>query len=373
MNQIYRLLGPGILAIGVVLIAGCNGQQEEDTTESNNNTTRSVVVDAQPAQIQSVNESIELVGSLESKDETLVSSEVSGIVDKIHFKEGEQIQSNLNGNPEHPLLVSLNDDLFQIAVQNAQARLEIARTQLEQARDSFQREQKMYKKDATSEASFTRAKLDFQQAKAEAQRAKAELDRARERLSKTKIRAPIQGMLGERLVSPGSYIRPGDPLVEVTKLHPIEVSFNVPEKFRPQLERGQRVDVELEAFPDRRFEGSVFYISPSTDQETRTVKVKAKMKNSERLLQPGMFARVELILDTRKEAHVVPETAVVPRNKKTYVYVIKNGKAKRQEVKTGQRMPGNVEIRSGLDGKETVITAGLQMVSDGVPVQVREE
>lgn len=370
MNQFCNTLISVILVLVPAVLVGCGGN---DTGGPSGGSERSVVVDAEPVSIETVEDSIELVGSLESRDQTHVSSEVAGVVRKIHYEEGQKIPSELNGSEEAPLLVTLNDDLFQIAVQNARAKLDTARTKLEQARDSFRRQEQMYENDATSEAAYTRAELDYQQAKAEKKRAEAELARMKERLRKTRIRAPIQGVLGERLVSPGTYVRPGDPLVEVTKLHPIEVSFDVPEKYRRRLEKGLSVNVELEAYPQRTFEGTVFFVSPTTDRETRTITVKARMDNSKYRLQPGMFARIQLVLDTREEAHVVPETAVVPRNKKTFVYTVQEGRANKQEVTLGQRMPGKVEIRSGLDGDETVIFAGLQMVSDGVPVRIREQ
>jgi len=332
---------------------------------------RSVVVDAKSCDVRTVNETIEMAGSLRANERTVVTTEIAGKVEKILFEEGTVLETNINGGTSAPVLVELDDDLLQVELQNARARLEAARADLKQARDDYQREQKLKESGATTEAKFTRAKLKLERMKATLEEAKAQIERARERLTKTRIRAPFTGELGDRRVSPGAYVQPGDPIVEIIKKDPIEASFDVPEKFKSKLTTGQSVRVRVAAFPERTYEGTVFFVSPSADPDTRTIRVKARIDNPDRELNPGMFANVRLITATRENAAVVPDTAIVPRDDRTYVYVVRDGKAKRTEVQIGQRFPGEVEIRKGLDGSETVVVAGLQKLNDGVPVEVR--
>ncbi len=367
---------PLLLVLGI----GC-GQSQDKEEESARKGPRSVLVDARKPNLQTVKETIEVVGSLKASRRTMVSSEIAGKIEKIHFEEGESVPGPINGTEEAPILVSLDDDLLQVERQEAEASLESARSELEKARDQFQRQKMMHEKGATTEAEFTRSKIEVSRARAAVKQAEARLERAKERLSKTKIRAPFAGELGERLKDEGSFVRPGDALVEVVKRDPIEVTFDIPEKHKSQLRKGQTVNVRVEAFPDETRSGSVFYLSPSVSRQSRTITAKARLSNPEGKLNPNMFARVHLVTNVRHDAPVVSDTALVPRNNKKYIYTVSDGKAHIHQVQIGQRFDDTVEIRGirspeqeewqNLSAGVPVITSGLQKVSDGVPVNVR--
>jgi membrane fusion protein (multidrug efflux system) len=360
----------GVLLVFLVVI-GCEQKQGDTKNKDASSAPRTVLVDARPVETRTVNETIDVVGSLEADERTVVTTEVAGKVEKIHFDEGSVIKEGINGNGSLPVLVELDDDLLRAERRTVEAELQASQSDLEQAKDDFQRQERLKENGATTEAEFTRAKIQLKQAKANVEEVKARLEETREQLEKTRIRAPFAGVLGEREVSRGSYVRPGDPIVEIVRQDPIEVSFDVPEKFRSELNTGQTVQLDVGAYPERAYEGTVFYISPSAQPDTRTIEVKARLENPERALNPGMFANVRLITATRENAPVVPDSAVVPRDDRHFVYVVNDGTAKRVEVQLGQRYPDAVEIRKGLDGSETVITAGLQKVNEGVNVNVR--
>jgi membrane fusion protein (multidrug efflux system) len=127
--------------------------------------------------------------------------------------------------------------------------------------------------------------------------------------------------------------------------------------------------VKVTGFADKTFAGEVYFIDPRVDPSTRTVKVKARIANADGELRPGLFANVELITGARDDALVVPEQAVVPAIDKLTVFVVENGIAHRREVTVGARLPGKVEITSGLKDGEVVVIAGQQKLRDGVPVQ----
>lgn len=360
----------GVLLVFLV-VTGCEQKQGDTKNEEASSAPRTVIVDAQPVETRTVNETIDVVGSLEAEERTVVTTEVAGKVEKIHFEDGLVIKEGINGNGSLAVLVELNDDLLRAEQRTVKAELEASKTDVEQASDDFQRQERLKENGATTEEAFTRAKIQLKQAKAKVEEVKARLEETNEQLKKTRIRAPFAGVLGERKVSRGSYVTPGDPIVEIVRQDPIEVSFDVPEKFHSKLKTGQTVQLDVGAYPDRAYEGTVFYISPSAQTDTRTIEVKARLENPERALNPGMFANVRLITATRENAPVVPDSAVVPRDDRHFVYVVNDGTAKRVEVQLGQRYPGSVEIRKGLDGLQTVITAGLQKVNDGVSVEIR--
>lgn len=355
----------------LLVVTGCEQKQANSKQEGASSGPRSVIVDAKPVQTRTVNETIDVVGSLEADERTVVTTEIAGKVEKIHFEEGTVMTEDINGKGSAPVLVELDDDLLQAERRTVQAELQARESDVKQARDDVQRQEKLQENGATTEAEYTRANIQLEQAKASVAEAQARLEETEERLDKTRIRAPFSGELGERQVSRGSYLSPGDPIVELVRQDPIEVSFDVPEKFRSELNTGQTVQLDVGAYPDRAYEGTVFYVSPSAQPDTRTIEVKARLKNPERALNPGMFANVRLITATREDAPVVPDSAVVPRDDRHFVYVVQDGKAKRVEVQLGQRYPGAVEIREGLEGSETIVTSGLQKVNDGVNVNVR--
>ncbi len=369
----FRTSGLACLLFSALLItATACGKNGKGKSEKNPSGPRSVVVDASPCDVRTVHETIKVVGSLRASERTVVTTEIAGKVETVHFKEGSVVGKRINGETSAaPVLVELDDDLLQAERRNVKAELEVSRADLKQARDDFRREKKLMKSGATTEAKFTRAKIQLERAKASVQKAEARLEEVEERLSKTRIHAPFTGELGERKVSPGTYVQPGDEIVEIVRKDPIEATFDVPEKFKSRLKTGQTVRVQVAAYPERSYEGSVFYVSPSADPDTRTITVKARIENPERELNPGMFASVRLIIATHENAPVIPDTAVVPRNDRHYVYAVKDGKAKRTEVRIGQRFPDEVEIREGLDGTETVVVSGLQRVSEGVEVEIR--
>ncbi len=362
-----------VFAIPLVLFGCGSGSETDQSSDGGQPDERVVTVDAVSVDQRDVDEVIQEVGSLRARDRTVVSSEIAGKVEEVRFTEGDAVEKEGNGLSAFPVLVTLDDDLLRAELKNYRARLETRRTELKQAQDTLERQRQMRENDATTDAEFTEAKISVEQVKAQIEEAKARIEQVREELVRTKIRAPFAGRLGERMVSPGTYVQPGDPIVEVARLAPIDVRFTVPEKFKDRLSVGQEVNVRVSAYPDRTFTGTVFFVSSMGEEETRTIPVKARIENNERQLSPGMFAQVRLVTNTRSNAPVIPDTAVVPRSDRQFVYVVEEGTARRREVQLGQRMNGEVEIRSGLDGSETVVVAGLQKLNDGVKVNVRKE
>jgi len=193
---------------------------------------------------------------------------------------------------------------------------------------------------------------------------------SRARLDKTDVRAPFSGILGLRRVSPGDYVTPGQDLVNIEDIDPLKVDFRVPERYLANLSAGQRIRVRVDAFPDRSFEGRVYAVDPQIDPAGRSIAIRARIDNPERVLRPGLFARVRLIVDERPNALVIPEQAIVPRGERRYVFRVKDGKAVLTEVRVGQRRQGSVEVVEGLSEGDTVVTAGQLKIRDGVSVSL---
>jgi membrane fusion protein (multidrug efflux system) len=209
--------------------------------------------------------------------------------------------------------------------------------------------------------------------KAELGVSQARVASAQAQLAKATIVAPFEGVLGLREVSEGEFVNPGQALVGLVKLDPIEVDFSLPESELSRVAPGQTLRIEVDAYPGRDFVGTVSAIDPNIDIASRSAKLRAGIANPENLLRPGLFARITLDQgDGTRQALMLPEQALLQQGDTRFVYRVVDGKAARTEVKTGLRVPGKIEIVSGLSAGDQVITAGQSkpMMFDGAAVMV---
>ena len=201
--------------------------------------------------------------------------------------------------------------------------------------------------------------------------ANANLELARARLEKATIVAPFDGVVGLRAVSVGAYVSPGDRLVELADIDPIKVDFRVPELALSDLRPGQSIRTTVDAVPDEEFIGTVYAIDPIVDQEGRAIRMRAEIPNPDRVLLPGLFARVQIILAKREQAVLVPESAIFARGGQQYVFKVIENKATLTKVELGQRRPGDVEVVAGLSRGDVVVTAGHDKIRDNGLVEMK--
>jgi membrane fusion protein (multidrug efflux system) len=193
---------------------------------------------------------------------------------------------------------------------------------------------------------------------------------SRARLDKLTIEAPFDGVLGLRRVSVGEFVQAGAEIVNLEMVDPLKVDFRVPELFLAAVATGQRVAINVDAYPGRAFEGEVIAIDPAVDPGGRSVVIRARVPNANDALRPGLFARVALTLASRENAVFVPDQAIVPFGDQLFVFKVVDGRAVQTRVRAGERRRGEVEILEGLAQGDVVITAGQIRVRDGVPVRV---
>lgn len=345
-------MGRGILVVfALALLAfqpGC-GNKSANAKSANGKEEMKVLVEAAKVTTESIADKLDVVGSIEANEAVDIKSEIDAIVAEIHFTEGASVTKG-------DLLIQFDDEKWRAQYLQAKAEVENARIRAARA-------EKLLKTDSVSQQ-------EYDDAHAAARTAEANFALLEARLKETKIHAPFDGMISERLVSPGSYVKAGDKLVRIVDLDPIKVSFHVPERHLSELKLGQRVEVRIASVKDRAFHGEVYFIDPQVDVLTRTVKVKAKIDNKSAALRPGLFANVSLTLDTHENATVIPEEAILAQTGATVVFVISNQQAMVRPVETGLRIPGKVEILKGLEPGEQVVTAGHQKLFPGVKVMV---
>lgn len=309
--------------------------------------TQSVPVEARRVAVAPITDEVAAVGSIRSNEAVVIKPEVAGIVVKIGFDEGSPADKG-------QLLVALDDSVNQAEMQQAEADLQLARRTYERANDLFERR--------TGTAQVR------DEALARLESATAALALARAKHEKTRIAAPFSGMLGLRQVSVGTYVTPGQALVNLEDIDTVKIDFNVAERYLNALRPGQDIEIRVDPYPGRTFTGSIYAIDPQIDVNGRSIAVRARAQNAERLLRPGLFARIKVALAIRQSAIMIPEEAVIPRGEDRYVYRVIDGKAAMTKVVTGTRRGGAVEIVEGLNAEDVVVTAGHQKIRDGAAV-----
>ncbi|MGB9606196.1 MAG: efflux RND transporter periplasmic adaptor subunit, partial [Bryobacteraceae bacterium] len=202
---------------------------------------------------------------------------------------------------------------------------------------------------------------------------KASLQLQRKRLRDTSVRAPFAAYVKERQVTVGQYVRVNTPLFTLVKINPIRLRAEIPERMVPWVQNGQPVEVYVEAYPERRFEGRVWRISPTVDQSKRTFLVEALIQNPGGELKPGSYAKARIRTNRFEQVYLVPVRAlnyVLGTNK---VYAVRGNSVEPREVKLGDRFGQEVEIVEGVRPGEMVAITQLARLESGASVRVVEE
>jgi membrane fusion protein (multidrug efflux system) len=306
-------------------------------------------VKAETVKILTMQSEVTAVGTLIAADSVVIRPEVAGRVVGLHFQEGQLVQKGAK-------LMTLDPSEYraQLAATSADAKTETQR---------YQRAQELLEKNFISKEALDVAKGNMDKALAKQQQDEV-------LLSKMTISAPFTGVVGLRQISPGAYVKAGDDVVRLENLSTVKLDFRVPEMYLSQIKPGQGLTIRVDAYPNDTFQGKIYALEPAVDEKTRTVVVRAMIPNLQNKLRPGMFARVNVLLSTRPNAVVIPEQAIWPQGRDTFVYRVVDGKALLTKVELGVRHPGEVEVLKGLSANDMVVTDGQMKLKDGAPVMV---
>lgn len=317
----------------------------------------------QSAEKKQIRPYIETTGTLKADEEVTVSSEVDGIVKNIKVEEGYPVGRGT-------LLAEINQIDYVLDERRADAALKQAQASLANAKAEYQRKESLYREELVTKQQFDDISTRVTLAEADVSRAKASLDTSRERLFRTKIYSQLNGMVKEKKVSVGDYVRNGSPLFQLIKIDQLKLNFTISEKDMAGLKTGQEVDFTVDSFPDKKFTGKVYLLYPNVEERTRTLQAEAMVPNANRLLKPGLFARLSIYTAATRDAVVAPLTALMYDNSTISIFVVEGNVAHQRIIKTGGKYGENVEIVEGLKEKEQVVVVGQNNLSEGVKVNV---
>lgn len=308
--------------------------------------TQVVVVEARR---ESVAEALSLVGTLAANEWVEIKAELEGTVVEIGFEEGKAVTKG-------QLLFRLDESRLTASLTEAEVNLKLSKV-------NYDRAQQLLRDKTISQQEFDQLASRFESMQA------ALAVRQRE-LKDTKIHAAFAGVMGARSVSVGQVIKKDTTLGMLVDLNPVKVEVNVPERFLSLLKLDQTIELRVAAFAGKTFKGQVYFIAPQVDTHTRTALVKAKIANPEFALKPGMFANLDLTLQLRADAVVVPEPAIMVNADRAMIYIVdKDSNAQLRPVKLGVRQAGIVEILEGVAAGQWVIVEGVQKVRPGAKVK----
>jgi membrane fusion protein (multidrug efflux system) len=307
-----------------------------------------VAVEAASAARRSISASYAGTASLLPVEEALVVAKTSGVLNSLMAEEGDQVRA---GQP----LARLDPDRKGLAL--AQQRATLAKLEREFARSQELFERQLVSADAHEKI---RADLDIQ---------RSAVDIAELELSYTRILAPISGVIAERMVKEGNLIQTNGVMFRIVDSSRLEAVLNVPEREMAKLGSGLPVSLSVDAVPGQQFTGRVDRVSPVVDAGSGTFRVVALFENQP-ALRPGMFGRVEIEYDQRDNALTVPREALIEGDGETAVFVVRDGKAQRKSVQVGYVVGNVVEIRSGLEDGDQVVTIGKSTLRDGAGIEV---
>ena len=332
-----------LMLFGALALAACGG---DGAAGAGRPAAAATVTTAGVAE-EAWSDTIDALGTVAARESIMVTAKVSETVERVHFESGDHVEAGA-------ALVTLSGNQQLAALGAAEAAAEEA--------------ERLYRRQAqlADQQLISTAMLDAQRATRDAARARVAEIRAN--LGDRSIRAPFDGVLGIRQVSPGALVQPGTAIASLDDLSHVYVDFPVPEIQLANLGPGQHLAGRSPAWPGREFEGAVAVVGSRVDPTTRAVTVRGAFPNADRALRPGMLVRVRLDRPSRM-ALVVPEISVVQVGRDSFAWRVRDDRTVEQvQIEVGARVAGRAEVISGLAAGDRIVVDGTGKLRPGLEV-----
>ncbi|HYF90355.1 efflux RND transporter periplasmic adaptor subunit [Azospirillum sp.] len=334
--------------------------------------TRAVPVVTRKVTVQAVPEQIVTIGSVQPIAAIAIKARVDSVVETVNFSEGQEVKTG-------DTLFTLDSRALEAQLRQAQANLERDRANLEKAKGDVKRYAELVRTSAISRTTYDAAVATADALEGTVKADLAAIEAAKVSLSFTRITAPMDGRTGTVNAKVGTMVRAADtnPLVTLTQLRPINVSFNVPEKHLPAIRSAMAtgrlpVTASIAGSRGETAEGKLSFVDSQVDQQTGTILVKGEFPNADTRLWPGQFVDTVLTLRVEPDALTIPDLAVQTGQKGRYVYVVKADETVEVRPVTVERTHGGLSIiASGLQAGDRVVVDGQSRLSPGAKVTER--
>ncbi|HSB73325.1 MAG TPA: efflux RND transporter periplasmic adaptor subunit [Candidatus Methylomirabilis sp.] len=389
------------LPIGLFLFSGC-GNTEANLPAKPAETSAPVAVSLVPAEERSLPNSLDVTGTLMADAQTDIASEIEQRVVEILVERGQyvsagQVVARLDAG-------DAKNQLHEAEASEAQIRerlglvdgdpfdplktpeVQQARATMDRAEADYKRYTQLVDEGAVSRAEHDLRRADYLATKAQYQTTinqmrqlyqsllaqKVRVNMGRKALEDTIIRAPFSGLISEKAVNVGRYMKKGDRIATIVRVDPLRIELTIPEGAVAAVRKGQRVSFTVQSYPDRQFEGTIAYIGPAVRADSRALVVEAIVPNGKGVLQPGLFATAHIELPAARPSVMIPTAAVRNEGGVSKLFVAKGERAEVRIVHLGREVGGRVEVLRGLAPGDRVVDRPTETLADGGLIATQE-
>jgi membrane fusion protein (multidrug efflux system) len=351
-------------AVGAVLLLGtaaCHKAEEASAAAAASSGEAPMKVQTTPVGEQPMPRFLTLTGTLRANASSEVAADATGRVVQTLVERGQQVKRG-------QIIAQLDSRTNSLVATAAMAQAKVAQSQLDQARRDCERVKQLLDTGAISQAEYDRQTSQCSAQQWSAAAAEAQGQSATKIVGDANIRAPFDGIVGERYVNVGQYVSPSTRVASVYSPDPLRLELTVPEANVAAVKPDMTVTFTVVAFGGETFSGAVKYISPNVREATRDLVVEAVVPNADGKLKPGMFAVAKVLVASPPTA-VVPSDALVRDETGARAYVVVEGAAQERVVQTGESVGDTVAVLSGLSPGEKVVVKPSPELHDGARVE----
>lgn len=334
--------------LGVLLLTACQSEQPSKDENSEEEIPPVPVETSVPVR-GDVYAMYSGTAPIEAFAEADVIAKVGGEIRELLVEEGDEVKKG-------QVLARLDGERLRLELNESEARLR-------KLQRDYERNVDLQSKGLISDGDFEKIKYEMEALEAAFNLASLELDY-------TQIRAPIDGVIAERFVKLGNTISEGEALFSVTSLDPLVAYLHVPEREYRHIAPGQPVGIDIDALSGEPIAAAVSRVSPVVDPQTGTFKITVEIVDPTRRIKPGMFGRIGVIYDVHEDALQIPRSSIIEDQGTASVFVVEEDRAVRKTIKTGYSNRGMVEVTTGLQEGEQVVTVGQASLKQDSRVSV---
>ena len=349
------------LPIVVLLSGACSVEEPAEPASAPASAT--VPVRVQVLQQQSWQGSVETFGVVEALEEVDVAAELSGTVSSVHVSEGDRVEAG-------QLLLELDAEKRELAVRQARQSAEQARTALHEARLKLERRRELANQQTIAEEVLDSARLAVDAAAAAYQQALAAQQLAVRELADTRIVSPSPGLVDIKAVEPGEAVTAGATLIKLQAVAALRVHTWVSEKDVPWIRAGAPAEVRVSGFPGAALAARIEWVGVNADPATGNFPVKLILQQDSGSIRPGMTATATIKGFERQNVVLLPEQALVDRQRRRVVFVVEDGRARLREPQLFAGLGDRLVVLGGVGPGDQVVVSGQRRLLDGTPVSI---